>query len=143
MNALMSQLSGLSEQVTRMNETMNLRRREPREVISEYRGRITKIVFALKSFEMPETDKDLSAMIAEYREAVDKGDVYTEKTLGRNIVDRMESMISLYLHLVAEFGSYATYLLKELEEEKAAKMSTRSPPPYLEEEEDEGPQVQP
>ena len=142
MATLMMQLSSLSQQVTRMNENLNLMRREPREVIAEYRGRITKIVLALKSFEMPETDKDLSVMIAEYREAIDKGDSYTEKTIGRNIIDRMEAMISLYLHLTAEFGSYATYLVKELEEEKASKLTVRSPPPYLEGEDDEEPPAQ-
>lgn len=97
------------------NELQN-KKNEPDTVISEFKGKILEIVNTLKVIEMPGSDRDLGEMIIRYKDARREGLIAREREMAYEVVDRLDGMVSVYLHLIRTYNEFNRYLIEMYQE---------------------------
>lgn len=98
---------------SRIQSSNDIERKQkaPNAIISEFKGKIIEVVNTLKVIEMPGSDRDLGDLILQYKDARREGLIAKEREIGYEVVDRLDAMVSVYLHLTRTFNEFNKYMI--------------------------------
>jgi hypothetical protein len=100
----------MNQNLSQLSQSLSVKKKSPQEMAAEYRGTVKQIVHTLDGIAMSGTEQNLVEVISSYKEAKHNMNSFQERELAWNVIPRMETALSWYMHLVVQMGRYIKYL---------------------------------